>query len=166
MFSMNVSNQLLNEIISCPKTIIRAERKKMILENRHYRNTLNAISNNQKYTFKIFLRQFLEDFSVGLIWTNPQNIIGINRPIIMLRCQGPHDGKEELGFDIHHDFHTHEITEKDILERRFHRPSCRQNTTLFQSFDQALCYFIKRCDIIDIEKFIDFPDNFEQLTLF
>ena len=72
---MNVSNQLLNEIISCPKTIIRAERKKMILENRHYRNTLNAISNNQKYTFKIFLRQsdeFLEDFSVGLIRTNPQ----------------------------------------------------------------------------------------------
>lgn len=109
--------------------------------------------------------EFIEDFSVGLIWTNPQEYIDISKNIIMLRCQGPHDGKEVLGFDIHHDYHTHKITASDIQEKRFTKPSYRISTDMFHSFDQAMVYFIEKCDIINIEDFIDFTIDPDQTTL-
>ena len=82
----------------------------------------------------------------------------------MLRCQGPHDGKQELGFDIHHDFHTHEITPLDIEEKRFRKPSNRNSTDRFHSFDQALVFFIEKCGIMNIEDFIEFSFDPNQVT--
>lgn len=163
-----LTDEYLQEIISCPKRVIKADRKKMVLDNRHYKNKLDLMSVDEKYTFKMFMRksdEFIEDFSVGLIWTNPQEYIGINKSVIMLRCQGPHDGKEALGFDIHHDYHTHKITASDIQEKRFTKPSYRTSTDMFHSFDQAMVYFIEKCDIINIEDFIDFTIDPDQTTL-
>lgn len=155
-----VAETFLNEVISCPKHVIKADRKRMVLENRHYKNKLDIISEDGKYTFKMFMRQsneFLEDFSVGLIWTNPQKYINISKNIILLRCQGPHDGRQELGSDIHHDFHIHKISSLDIEEKRYSKPSNRTSTDKFHSFNQALCYFIEKCGILDIEDFIELP---------
>lgn len=163
-----ITDEYLQEIISCPKRAIKADRRKMALENRHYKNKLDLLSIDKKYTFKMFMRrsdEFIEDFSVGLIWTNPQKYIDISKNIIMLRCQGPHDGKEPLGFDIHHDFHTHEITATDIKENRLTKPSNRNSTDRFHSFDQAVVYFIEKCAIINIEDFIKLEIDPNQTTL-
>lgn len=162
-----LTEAFLKEVIACPKRVIKADRKKMLLENRHHKNKLDMISEDQGYTFKMFMRQsdeFVEDFSVGLIWTNPQKYINVSKNIIMLRCQGPHDGKQEMGFDIHHDFHTHEISPLDIEEKRFIKPSTRVSTKSFRSFEQALCYFIGKCGIINIEDFIEFWFDPNQIT--
>ena len=164
-----LTDSVLREIITCKKHVLKADRKKMILENRHYKNTLYLISDNEQYTYKMFMRrsnEFIEDFSIGLIWTNPQNFIGIGKNIILLRCQGPHDGKQELGFDVHHDYHTHEITVSDIEEKRFAKPSNRNLTDAFNSFEQALLYFNKKCDIINMEDFIELSIDPNQTTLF
>lgn len=163
-----ITDIFLQEITSCQKRVIKADRKKMILENRHYKNNLYLTSEDEKYNFKIFLRksdEFIEDFSIGLMWTNPQDYIDVTKSIIMLRCQGPHDGKQELGFDIHHDFHTHEITALDVEEKRYTKPSKRNSTDLFHSFDQALFYFIEKCGIINIDDFIELSIDPNQTTL-
>lgn len=163
-----IAESFLKEIIACPKHVIRADRKKMVLENRHYKNKLDLISEDEKYTYKMFIRQsdeFVEDFSIGLIWTNPQEFISISKNIIMLRYQGPHDGKQALGFDVHHDFHIHEITPWDIEEKRYIKPSNRTSTDMFHSFQQALYYFIEKCDIINVEDFIELSFNPNQITL-
>lgn len=159
--------QLLQEVITCPKRVVKADRKKMILENRHYKNKLDLLSTDDRYAFKMFMRQsdeFIEDFSVGLIWTNPQEHINVNKSIVMLRCQGPHDGKQAVGFDLHHDFHTHEISLSDIQDKRFLKPSNRTINNNFRSFEQALMFFVEKCAIINIEDFIELSFDPNQIT--
>lgn len=162
-----LTEHFLQEVITCPKRAIKAERKKMVLDNRHYRNRLDLLSTDDQYIFRMFMRQsdeFIEDFSIGLIWTNPQKYIHVNKSIVMLRCQGPHDGKQAVGFDLHHDFHTHEISLLDIQEKRFQKPSNRTANNTFRSYEQALMFFIEKCGIINIEDFLELPFDPNQIT--
>ena len=117
-----LSDDFIQELISCPKKPLKAERKKLLLENRHYKNNIALTSIDGKYQYKMFMRksdEFIEDFSIGLIWTNANEHINISKSIILLRCQGPHDGKQPLDSDTHHSYHTHTITIEDIANRRY-----------------------------------------------
>ena len=68
--------------------------------------------------------------------------------------------------DTHHSYHTHTITIEDIANRRYQKPSNREITDKFHSYDQALLYFIKKCGIINLEKYIELPEPNEQCALF
>ena len=156
-----------NELISSTKQILKSDKQRMWLENRHYRNNFILESCDKKYSYRAFLRysdEFIEDFSVGLIWTNAVKYINVNKPIILLRCQGPHDSGKPLGADIHHSFHTHEITPIDIIEHRYIKPSNKGITKEFSSFQSALFYFLSRCNIINSQAYIDFGKA-AQMTL-
>ncbi len=162
-----LTDQLLQEIITCPKTVIKADRRKMILDNRHYKNNVYLVSNNGIYKYKIFMRksdEFIEDFSIGLIWTNANECINLSKNIILLRCQGPHDGKKPLETDIHHSYHTHEITVDDITNKRYLKPSNRNLSKDFSSFEEAALYVTRKCGIIDLDKFIDTPSPYSQIS--
>lgn len=138
----------------------------MIEENRHKKNKAELVSIDGKYKFIMFLRislEFCEDFSVGLIWTNPNEFCDITSNIILLRCQGPHDGKYPENYDIHHSFHIHQITMDDIDNRRFKKPSNRFSTDSFSSFEEAAWYFVDHCNIMDMEKYLEYPFNLTQL---
>jgi hypothetical protein len=165
-----ITEELLQEVLYCPKVTVRAERKKMTLSNRHKKNTVYLTSEDGRYEYKLFLRQsdeFLEDFSVGLIWTNPMHFIDISKnSVILLRCQGPHDGKEPLGADIHHDYHIHQITMSDFEARRYQKPSGRTVSSEFSSFEQAIFYFINTYHVKDIEKYMELPEGVNQTSLF
>lgn len=133
-----------NELIRSQKRITRAEKQQMWLDNRHYRNTFFLESCDGNYTYRVFLRysdDFIEDFSVGLIWTNPARHINVTKQVILLRCQGPHDSGEPLGADIHHSYHIHETTVQDILERRYSKPQYKEATDKFTSF-QSACFIL------------------------
>lgn len=160
---------LILELIACHKHAVKAEKRSMYSEHRHRRNEIVLISDNQQYKFKMFMRisnEFIEDFSVGLIWTNPNEFIGINKSIILLRCQGPHDSKMPLKSDIHHSYHIHQMTEDDLLHKRYQKPSNSGITEEFHSFNQAVLYFVNKCAIIGVEEVIDdFPSEEEQLLL-
>lgn len=161
-----LTQQFLDDLITCKKVVSKVERKKMVHENRHYKNTATLSSIDNKYTFSMFIRvsdEFKEDFSVGLIWTNPNEFIGISSNIILLRCQGPHDGKKPENFDIHHSFHIHKISVNDIEEKRYKKPSNRFSVEDFSSFEEAAWYFAEHCNIIDIEKHLGYPFNLTQL---
>lgn len=117
----------------------------MLAENRSLRNAVTLISTNEKYTFKLFLRQsleFSEDFSVGLIWTNAVKHIGIGKDIILIRYQGPHDSGKPFGEDLHNEYHVHEISPEDIKNRRYLRPSNKRVSRAFSSFSGAFFSFV------------------------
>lgn len=165
-----VNDALLREVLFCDKVAVRADRKRLAFSNRHRRNNVYLVSKDRKFEYKLFMRQsedFLEDFSVGLIWTNPANFLEITKSsIILLRCQGPHDGKEPLGFDIHHDYHIHTITAEDLKEKRYQKPSGRMSTSAFSSFEQAIFYLITKYKVDGIEKVVNLPEEVDQTSLF
>lgn len=153
-----ITEELINELISCPKKAVRADRKRMVAVNRSLRNNVALLSEDDRYTYDLFLRQseeFMEDFSVGLRWTNAAGFIGVNKDILLIRFQGPHDSGKPLGEDLHHDYHIHQITTEDIRQRRYFRPSNFGSSKDFCSFSGALIAFVGRCGIIGLEKVID-----------
>lgn len=82
-----ITEELLQEVLSCPKISRRADRKRMTSSNRSKRNTVYLSSENGKYDYKLFMRQseeFMEDFSVGLIWTNPAQYIDVTKTAFFL----------------------------------------------------------------------------------
>lgn len=165
-----ISDALLEDVVLCNKVATRAERRRLTFSNRHRKNTLYLSSEDGKYEYKVFLRQsedFIEDFSVGLIWTNPNRFIEIPKnSVILLRCQGPHDGKAPLGADIHHDYHIHKITLDDFREKRYQKPSGWESTVAFSSFEQAIFYFISTYHIKNVDRVIELPEKVTQISLF
>lgn len=154
-----ITEELINELITCPKNVVKADRKRMQLVNRSLRNKVSLISTDGNYTYDLFLRQseeFVEDFSVGLIWTNAYKYIDVNKEIILIRFQGPHDSGQPLGEDLHHDYHIHRTTVTDINEHRYLRPGNKGPSKDFSSFASALFYITSYCSIIDLDKHIDF----------
>lgn len=154
-----ITEKFINELIICPKRAIGADRKRMISVNRSLRNKASLISVDGNYTYSLFLRQsedFMEDFSVGLIWTNASKHIGINKEIILIRYQGPHDSGKPLGEDVHHDYHIHQISVEDVNERRYLRPGNKEISHDFSSFLGALFSLTSYCGIIDLDKYIDY----------
>lgn len=165
-----LTNEFLHELICCPKVIQKAERKNMLQQNRSFRNSMNLKSVDGHYDYVMFLRQsaaFCEDFSVGLKWINAEKYFDIKKSIILLRCQGPHDIKQDTGTDCHHDYHVHEITVKDIMEKRYTRPTKKKIVKEFGSFETAIVYFCKLCGISGLNKWIDIdlPD-IDQMSIF
>lgn len=165
-----IKDALLQEVLYCNKVAVRADRKKLSFSNRHRRNNIYLVSEDGKYEYKFYLRQsedFIEDFSVGLIWTNPVKYIEISKSsVILLRCQGPHDGKESLGSDIHHDYHIHTITLDDFKDKRYQKPSGRVATSAFSSFEQAILHVIDEYKVNDVDKVVELPEEVSQTSLF
>lgn len=165
-----ICNTLLHEVLHCEKTALRADRRKMAYSNRHKKNTVYLTSVDGSYEYKLFLRQseeFIEDFSVGLIWTNPTRFIEISKSsVILTRCQGPHDGKAPFGTDIHHDYHIHTITLEDFAQKRYQKPSGRTTTSNFSSFEQAIFYFIDAYKVRNLADIIELPEGVTQTSLF
>ena len=152
-----LDDRLVKELITCEKRVIKAQRKKMLLENRSNRNSFELESIDEKYQFRLFLRQseeFVEDFSVGLIWTNSNRYTSIKKPIILTRYQGPHDSKAPFESDTHHSFHIHELTNEDIVCRRFQKPSYKCVTDEYVTFEEAVLLFCSNCNIKGLEGFI------------
>lgn len=153
-----ITEEFISELIACPKKAIKADRKQMIAINRSYRNNVTLRSEDCRYTYILFLRQseeFMEDFSVGLKWTNAAEHIGVSKEILLIRFQGPHDSGKPLGEDLHHDYHIHQITANDVNQHRYFRPSNLGVSKEFYSFSSALFAFIDRCGIMELDKVID-----------
>lgn len=160
MFDLN-QQPTVDELIECPKIVIKADRKNMIEKNRSYRNNVQLKSKDGKYSFIMFMRQsseFLEDFSVGLTWTNANEYWNAKKPIILIRCQGPHDSKQDFESDPHHSYHIHKLSPADIKQRRFGKPSNCGITDHFSSFDEAIIYFCNRCAIMGLSDYINLND--------
>ena len=162
-----ITDAFLQDLVTCPKKSSSLKQARFSIKNRSRRCNILCSSVDGTYQFEIFLRQsteFIEDFSVGLIWKNASSDGSTLPECILIRCQGPHDGKEELGSDLHHTFHTHTLTSTDVHEHRYKKPSKRESTDHFASFEQAIQFFEAHCHVPGLSS-VSPNSNILQLTL-
>jgi len=143
------SDQEIEKLIACAKRIVEPPKKEMQLVSGHWRNDMKLQSDDEEYDFSVFMRKnedFEENFSIGLIY-KPRDIRG---EIPLLRCNGPHG--PHVMFDHHDRFHIHKADQENLASGiRAERTA--YITKKYASFQDALGYFIKKCNIIDAEKY-------------
>ncbi len=149
MDDLLLSDQEIDYLIVCAKSIIEPPKKEMQLASGHWRNDMKLQSDDGKYDFSVFMRKdedFEENFSIGLIY-KPRDIRG---EIHLLRCNGPHG--PHVMFDHHNRFHIHKAKQANLASGM--RPERTAYITKeYASFQDALGYFIKKCNIIEAEKY-------------
>lgn len=142
----------IDRLIQCPKHIIESPKKEAQLYNGHWRNDMKLQSIDGEHDFSVFIRKnedFEENFSIGLIYY-PKDIRG---ELHLLRCNGPHG--PHIMFDHHDRFHIHKANPDNIgIGTKADRSAFI--TKEYASFQDALGYFLKKCNIKDAEK--HFPD--------
>lgn len=151
MNDFDLTDQEIEQLISCPKRIIEPPKKEPQLTNGHWRNDMKLQSADGEYDFFVFMRKnedFEENFSIGLIY-NPK---GIRGEIHLFRCNGPH-GPHVL-FEHHDRFHVHKADPENLSSGvRAEREAFV--TREYASFQDALGYFLKKCNILEAEKYFD-----------
>lgn len=155
---MFLTNEEIDNIITCQKIIAKPPKRQMQESGYNLRNDFELTSADNKYHFNVFMRQNTElpdNFSIGLIWKNTD----IGKNIIMFRCNGPHGGNEKIPEHFKH--HTHTITTDDI-SNEIYKPtmSGTKETNEYHTFDEALAYFYLYCGIQNAQIF--FPSIISQ----
>jgi hypothetical protein len=100
--------------------------------------------------FSAFLRyseDFQEDFSIGLIYLSNEG-----KTYMIFRCNGPH-GESVSDFlteNPHYGHHTHTIKPEtaNSMESAL--------TTEYATYQDAISYFIKKCNIIGADQYFPF----------
>lgn len=150
----------VEQLITCKKVIERKRRPEFKEENRHYRMNIELKCIDVDVRMSMFLRRlkdFPEDFSVGLILEGPNEIK--EHAIVLVRYQGPHGGQsaERTIEDLHNSYHIHEYSQNDIDCRR-KKASYKEDAT-FTSFEEAIIQFMERCNIQDPNGIFDEERN-------
>ena len=156
LFILRVSNlrgkAMIEDLVKCPKEILRKKKPQYKVENRHKRMDV-SLSSNDGNTFTMFIRislDFPEDFSVGLKLEGPNDFS--DTAIVLVRFQGPHGAQSETRSfsDMHNSYHVHLYSNDDASHCRrrasvkFEIPAC------FSSIDSAIAEFLEYCAIRDI----------------
>ena len=144
------------------KIITEPPKKDFKEENQHLRNDFQLISSDGARRYSVFMRKhikFIENFSIGLVYYSEEG-----KSYNLFRCNGNHG---EVVVDIlnpipHFSYHTHKIT-SELLENSINDPKHSEPTKEYASFEQAMNYFCKYINIIDVDKY--FPDV-NQMNMF
>lgn len=140
----------VEEYIACKKVIDRKRKPAFKDEFRHVKMTIDLSCPTINAKMSMFLRRlkdFPEDFSVGLKLNGPNEIVDVD--VVLLRFQGPHGGQSRTQsfHDLHNSYHIHEYTQDDMnCHRRRASFKCSAD---FSSFEEAIIAFLKRCNIED-----------------
>jgi hypothetical protein len=143
----------INYLIDCAKTIKEVPKRDMKEENRHRRNDMVVI-NSEGDEFDVFIRQSLdfdEDFSVGLVYRSKDG-----KRITLVRYNGQHEQSDKPFSDNpHFSYHIHRATADNLNTGRFEKHPASITET-YGSFDEAIGEFMKAARINDWQKY--FPD--------
>lgn len=144
----------LDYLVTCPKEIVKPPRQTMAVDRGSYRNDMDLCSSeDSKEKFHVFMRKnerFEENFSIGLNYIPSEG--GLQ--ICLLRCNGPHgEHTNDLLSGKHHcGYHIHAATAENI-NAGFRSEKYALIVTEYINYDEALHYFLKRCNIIGSEKY-------------
>ncbi|MEW6667759.1 MAG: hypothetical protein AB1512_21330 [Thermodesulfobacteriota bacterium] len=145
----DLTKDRIDYLIHCQKTITDPPRKEMLLGNGHWRNGMKLQSTDGQHDFSVFIRKnedFEENFSIGLIYL-PREVRG---DICLLRCNGPHG--PHVNFEHHDRAHIH-MADEEALDVGLKAERSAHITVEYASFWDGLGYFVKKCNIIDAEKY-------------
>jgi hypothetical protein len=139
----------IDELIACAKTVSEPPKRDMRLDRGHFRNDMRLKSVDGDREFRVFMRRnedFPENFSVGLAFL-PKDGTG---ELMLLRCNGPH-GAFNDAFDPGHphwDFHVHRASAATI-EAGLREEKTAALSRDFASYEEALLYFIRAANVSD-----------------
>ncbi|MBU0517541.1 hypothetical protein KKA00_02920 [bacterium] len=145
------TDELIEQLIGCPKSIIEPPRKEMKSEKGHLRNNMELRSDEGE-KFIVFMRMnsdFPENFSIGLEYF-PNDERG---SICLLRFNGPHGEFDGISSppSSHSLFHEHKAKPENI-EAGLRAEKGGFITEGFASYEQALPVFMKRIGLRENEK--------------
>lgn len=152
-FSKMLTDNEIEELISCEKIIVKAE-PTTGMENdpkSSYvkRKNLQLESTDKRYIFDVFIRQntkFINQFSIGLRYKINE------KKIILIRYNGEH-GQSDWSIDKHYSaFHIHKITE-ELLDKGIFEPKYIEITSRFTTYDSAINEFRKHVNINNYTKY-------------
>lgn len=155
---LDISEQQLHGLITCPKTIIKRPKKEFYSSNGCLRNDFTAQSTTNEH-FRIFMRQnlcLLEDYSIGLIWECQDN----NEDIIICRFNGPHGGNRKI--NTHFVTHIHKLN-VELAKEDIFKENDVSETKDYATFADAIYTFCEYCHISEALKY--FPEAYS-LDLF
>ena len=154
------SQQDIEHLISCAKVICDPPRKEMRVERGSRRNDMRLRSQEGDLEFSVFMRindDFPENFSIGLEYRAPDE----RSSICLLRCNGPH-GEFVGGPESAHFLHHIHKAKPGNLEARLKAERGGERTDAYDSYLEALRYFLKVVNVTNADEF--FP-NLRQLAL-
>ncbi len=160
----NYSQEEIDNLIQCEKTITDPPKRVMILESGHYRNNMKLVSSDQSHEFEVFIRvnkDFSENFSIGLIYV-PHDGSG---SLPLIRCNGCHGEHYNGGQEHFIAYHVH-LAKEDNLAEGLNPLKYAEIINDYATYQDALAYFIKRCNILNYQKHFSFLNNPENLKLF
>ncbi len=140
----------VEEYIKCEKIIDRKRKPSFKDEFRHIKMSIELACAESNVGMSMFLRRlkdFPEDFTVGLKLDGPNEIM--ESDVVLVRFQGPHGGqsKEKTLYDLHNSYHVHEYTQDDMNCRR--KKASYKGPGDFCSFEEAIIRFMEYCHITD-----------------
>ena len=158
------SQEEIDELISCPKVITDPPKREMRLERGSRRNNMRLLSKSDDREFTVFMRineDFQENFSIGLEYS-PKDERG---SFCLLRCNGPHGEFVESPTSSHFLYHIHSAKPENI-EAGLRAERGGEATDAYASYTQALLYFLKRINVLNVEDFFpglsQLPFNYER----
>jgi hypothetical protein len=151
---LGLEAQMIQELISCEKKITDPPKKDLVLKNRSFRNDMKLSSLDGTYSFSVFLRiseDFQEDFSIGLMYISKEGKL-----YMVFRCNGPHGEtvSEYRSQTPHFGYHTHTILPDSSFAMN---PVITEE---YATYQDAIAYFIKICNIIGAEQYFPFLRKF------
>ena len=158
-----LSDSDLESLISCRKTIVSKPRREPKDYGSHLRNDMMLMSEDQQYSFSVFMRiskEFPENFSIGLSVLNA--VDGAER-ITLVRYNGIHGGHIE--FPHHVAPHIHTITADRIADGVYSEGHA-ETTDTYTTYQDALAAFCRRCNIVDAEKIFPFIAHSKEIDIF
>lgn len=154
------TDQFIQDLISCPKTIIESPKDSGISRG-SYKTVFGMVSADDQHNFNGFISKnvfFQENFSIGLVYL-PKEEKG---KICLLRCNGLHG--EVIEAPHHSFFHIHTIKTDDInngikVEKHI------QQTEEYSTLEDAIQFYIKKINIIPEDRKKHFPPPSGQIEI-
>jgi hypothetical protein len=146
-------DSIIQSLIDCPKIIIKSFNKELGESDRYKRQDIELVSEDRKERFHVFIRKSLElvdDFSIGL---QHISIMDSERTVI-LRCNGRHCPPDSANAakPHHSEFHIHTGKAGNIAVG-LRAEAGAEITRSYASFDGALVFFARTCNIIGAERY-------------
>ncbi|MGD2092961.1 MAG: hypothetical protein PVH61_42760 [Candidatus Aminicenantes bacterium] len=141
----------IKKLIEMPKRITVRPQRQMQLSNGHFRNNMKLESTDGQSNFSVFMRKneaFHENFSIGLVY-HPKDD---PKEVHLLRCNGPHGPHES--FSRHEACHIHIAKDTNIKEG-LKEDREAYVTEEYSTFEDSLIFFLKKCNIIDADKYFE-----------
>lgn len=156
------TDELIEELISCTKTVVEAPRDMKEGRSGFVKRTFTLVSVDGQHSFSGFITQnltFTENFSIGLSYS-PKDEKG---NIVLLRCNGPHGATKSIP---HHAVcHIH-ISTAERINNGLKPEGQIEMTNEYSTIESAIQYYVRHVNIVPVDRQRYFPSPGGQIDLF